>query len=426
MIASQTRSVTASSDLGRVALGLMFTLLIVSYAAVGRDVFFNRLQASNVDDPIGANLVYVRCLVAACCLGIVLCRNGLGAVLGSFPVGWLPFAIFALVSAAWSDDSKMSAREALQFTAFIWAVSCCILELGKERVFRLLSLLCACFLVMSACFALLLPSIGVHSGMEYVQFSHQGRWKGIFVHKNALGFWSAVCTAWFLMLLINQRVPIIIGGFVFGCSTLCLIFSGSSTALVVAIFMMMGFALLSLRRRVAVDVFYFVLVILVVACIVVFIDLWDRILELLGRDAGLSGRVDLWAIARNAVLEAPFLGQGFSSSGGAVFNGLAAQYLGAATLGAESSYLTLVLDTGLVGTVLFLLPVGLWVGDGLRRDLSQGARTFEVRAILLLALGTLLLGYTEATAFSATSSVGSLCLTSFLVLRWQSLAKPRR
>lgn len=419
MIASRSRPIAHPADLGRFAPSLLFALLIVSYAAIGRDVFFNRLQASNVDDPIGANLVYIRCLVAASCLWIVFVRKGLWALIGLLPVGWLPFAIFALASAAWSDDPKTTAREALQLVAFIWAVSCCLSELGKKAFFRLLWSLCGFFLVMSALIALTLPSIGVHSGTEFVQFSHSGRWKGVFVHKNALGFYAAVSTFWFVLLII-KRVPLIVGGFALICSSLCLIYAGSSTSIGVFCFLLFAYPILSLRHRVSCELFSAVLVILVVVSYVVFTYLFDAVLGLLGRDAGLSGRVDLWSISQNVIFDALFFGQGYSSNGGSVFNGLASQYLGAATLGAESSYLTLVLDTGLVGAMLFLFPVCKWVSGALRRDASCRSGAFESRALLLLALGALLLGYTEATAFSATNSVGALCMTSFVFLNWQA------
>ncbi|TXN20105.1 O-antigen ligase family protein [Methylobacterium sp. WL9] len=426
MIALQSRSTDSLPDLGRRIFGLLFVLLILSYAAIGRDVFFNRLQASNVDDPISANLVYIRCLVAACCLGAAFYLNGLGRLIGLFPVGLLPFAIFALISSAWSDDLKTSAREALQFTAFIWAVSCCVSALGKETLFGLLSLLCACFLVLSALVAILLPSIGVHTGTEVIQFSHAGRWKGIFVHKNTLGFWASVCSTWFLFLLINKRGSSVINGFVLACSTLCLIFSGSSTAIGTTFFMLIAYAVLSLRQRVSADLFGAILMVLMAASYVVFTYSLDGILGLFGRDAGLSGRVDLWFIAQDTIFDAPLLGQGFNAFGGSVFNGLASQYLGKMAAGVESSYLTLALDTGLVGTVLFLVPVCLWVYDGLRRDLPCEAGGLESRAFLLLALGTLVLAYTEATAFSVTSSVGCLCLTSFIFLRWQVQSEPNQ
>lgn len=408
--------VTDGSGSSKLILSCLFVILIVVYAGVGRDLFFNRLASAGADDPIGAYLVYVRCLVGFSCIVLVSLRRGSVGTYAMLPWIFLPFIALILLSASWVDDPKDVTRETIQFSVFITALFLCCHDLGSKTVFRLLCGLCAFAIVMSTIVAIFIPSIGRHSGFEIVQYSHAGRWKGIFSHKNSLGPWAAICLFLYAILLLNRAVPIMLGSIVVACSLSCLLFSESATSLIVALSMVFIYGILMTKRAVSTELFWSAATVLFIVGASLYFFVLDDLFVAFGRSSDLTGRTDLWSIAIDVFFEAPFLGQGYGLAGGKVFNELASGLVGSSTVGPESGYLVTVLETGIVGVLLFFVPLIYFLICGFRLYASGHDRHKNNQTALCIALGVFVLAYTEATALGPTSSVGSFCLSWFVVL----------
>ncbi|WP_170249387.1 O-antigen ligase family protein [Methylobacterium haplocladii] len=328
----------------------------------------------------------------------------------------MPFGLFILLSTMWVDDPKDVGREAIQFSVFIWALFCCCFELGSIKVFKLLCLLCGASIFLSTVVAILVPSLGRHSGLEIVQYSHAGRWKGIFTHKNTLGPWAAICLFLYTVLLLDRSVSIVLGFTVLACSALCLLLSESVTSIVMFIFMISFYLFLNLRRIATPELFLVMVTSVLIFAVLIPPFVSDDLFQIFGRSSDLTGRTDLWSVAIDVFYEAPFLGQGYGLAGGKIFNGLALALISASTTGPDSGYLITILETGIIGIVLLFTPIIYCISCGFRQCTLSFKRNNVTQAALCIALGVLVLAFTEGTAFGPTSSMGSLCLTWFVIL----------
>ena len=134
-----------------------------------------------------------------------------------------------------------------------------------------------------------------------------------------LGYWAALCLLLVQPKTIGSRVIIALATVLF---VIDIIMSGSGTSLItlilitLVIFWLRILSLFKPRTRVAINASVAVLMMLLLMLVVIFstpADLYLSVTESLGKDASLTGRTDLWAIARDAISERPFLGWGFDS-----------------------------------------------------------------------------------------------------------------
>lgn len=216
----------------------------------------------------------------------------------------LPFA-----STLWSVSPHITffASFALLGTAFI-ALYISLYFTSRE----LLDLLAWTIGICGACsvlFVVFIPSLGIGTG------DFQGQWQGIYSQKNALGRMMAIGFVVFLLLFKFVRPRrlryLLLAGFMF--VLVCL--SQSATSLVVCVALpiaLWGTKLVfvplrhPIRRRTTTSL---------AAIAVVWmasIHLGD-ILNLLGRDEGLTGRTTLWALVAGAIVQRPLLGYGYEA-----------------------------------------------------------------------------------------------------------------
>ena len=134
-----------------------------------------------------------------------------------------------------------------------------------------------------------------------------------------LGYWAALCLLLVQAKTLTARVFIALAVVLF---VLDIFMSGSGTSLItlilitLVIFWLRILAIFKPRTRVSINASAAVLMMLLLILVVIFstpADLYLSVTESLGKDASLTGRTDLWAIARDAIGERPFLGWGFDS-----------------------------------------------------------------------------------------------------------------
>lgn len=231
---------------------------------------------------------------------LFIARDGFQDVLRrAWPILLLP--ALAMLSALWSPDPMLTLRRAFAFAGTI-AFG---LSLGTAFRFRatlgVITLSLALVMVLSIALTLIDPTKAVHQSNDAIQAVHAGYWRGIFAHRNTLGFWSA---ATIIMILLTDEETFgrsLPGLFMTLCTVLaagtCLIASGSSAGLAIvslsAIFVFVLTATLRQPRRLQ------VMMILFWACIgmlmiLTFGELARFGLQLLGRDSDLSGRTEIW------------------------------------------------------------------------------------------------------------------------------------
>lgn len=225
----------------------------------------------------------------------------------------MPFLIALLIVTAasflWSLDPSLTERRSIA----VVATSLAGLYLAARYDWRtLLRLMGAVWLFMA------IVSIGaviVAPGFAIMNEIHPGAWKGLWWEKNTLGGHMAraafLCA--FLYILDRPWRPVW-GVAVFLCTAL-VIASTSKTAL---LGLMLGFGILFAgwisRKGAGITITcLWSGIVLSSAFAAIMIIEPGIILNLLGRDATLTGRTDIWAVLADAIADRPLLGYGYGA-----------------------------------------------------------------------------------------------------------------
>ena len=418
-IEANARVVASHHWLERSLLMFLLFMLYVAYGALGRDVFYNHLYYKfgvTVDDPIGAVLPYVRVLLCFATIGLVVFCTNLNWAVSKIPWLLAPFVILALVSAAWADDAKDTVRNAVMAISLWIALPMLVHRLGLKATMVVTMHVIAAVCIISFLLAILLPNIGRHSGLEAVQESHVGEWRGIFAHKNSLGPWAAWGSVFMFAFARLGGGFRLYWWFAGACALVCLVFCHSATSLVAFAFMWtlwFGFVLL---RRFPLST---VMIVAGVPALVIGVSIFmmqDDIFATLGRDSTFTGRTLIWALDWEYFTERPFFGGGFDTLGGPVFLArLVAMF--DQPLSPESAYFEMLLDLGIVGTILFFIPFFISIRNGfewMKHVADHDRACLEMLIITLFSV--LLIGFTEGQILLSTGFDGVISFTALFVL----------
>jgi exopolysaccharide production protein ExoQ len=222
-------------------------------------------------------------------------------------VPWLFVLVtYASCSAAWSQDPDLTFRRSI----ILFATTLFGIYFGsrfelKEQI-DLLAVTLLLILVASAALAIVSPRLGVESG------SLLGDWKGVFSQKNVLGRIAVMA----LITFAYWRPPfrfLRYFAIVFAVGILGMTRSG--TALVVVLMLA---ALVPLFRLLRTNPILLVPIGMVAmgfgaAAGALLLSHADIILALLGRNATLTGRTELWQACLNSIMKRPLLGYGFDA-----------------------------------------------------------------------------------------------------------------
>ncbi len=397
----------------------MFLLIYIAYGALGRDVFYNHMNSATaaLDDPIGRVLPYIR--VSACILSfmVITLSAGLTWTISKIPLMFMPFCVLALASSAWSDEPKQTLSNGLMVTAMWLALPPIIHRIGLAQAMRSSLILISAVVIISAALAIVVPSVGTHTGTEFVQIAHAGRWRGIFSHKNGLGPWAAygsiflfthskLCGGWAIYWWV-ARV----------CALMCLFFSGSATSLALAVFILgvwSGFMLLRQQKlSIVLTLAFFISLLSILA----FIFLQDFVFALLQRDSNLTGRTEIWGIANGFIEQRPWFGSGYQTLGGPDFLNQLLLFFLQPIPGPESGYYCLLMELGIFGMVFFFVP--FWVSIKNGAEWLKYVKLRDRAAIeffLTIQLATLVLAISESNALVSTGFDGVIAFTGMFAL----------
>ncbi len=296
-------------------------------------------------------------------------------------------ASFAIVSAAWSQDSLLSARRAIPFAlaaVFGLYLAC------RHSLRRQLALFEAAFLFLalgSALLAWAFPPLGLDAST-----GHLGDWQGVFTQKNACGRAMVFATAAVLAQgRLNARRAASLAIF-----TVVLGMSGSRGAWVIEALLLAVAACHALLARFArlTRLSLAALVLTAIATLAVLGKVYFPLLaNLLGRDPTLTGRTAIWAQVWIEILKRPWLGYGFSAfwrgTKGASFDVVVA--LKFVLFHAHNGYLEIWLELGAAGLLLFVLSYlrgwqQLWPLLSTRRPGGEfAASAWPVYVLVLIA-----------------------------------------
>jgi O-antigen ligase len=282
--------------------------------------------------------------------------NRVFRVVGRGPLPWL-MILWAAATILWSGSAEITLRRVIAILLTTLYVLVLYLRYPFQSFLHLLGMAFFIAIFSSLLMVAFKPDWGIMSSF------HQGAWEGVFVHKNSLGKVSVFALCFFTRLWSssrNRRERIFwTGAIVLGAITL--VGSRSVTALVVLGTMALGAVVLRVGRPWRKVWPVFLLIILLVGSGVLLWAAQNReiLVDALGRDASLTGRVPLWQVLIPMGLEKP-LGYGY----GAFWLGLKGpssevwHALGWAVPNAHSGFLELWLHLGWVGLVLGIILLG--------------------------------------------------------------------
>ncbi len=297
--------------------------------------------------------------------------------------------IFCLLSAVWSQYPAISFRFGVQLTATV-LIAIAMASTTSARAFSR-----ALFGVFSLA---MLTSI-LFGDVR----SDTGAWLGIYGSKNALAGEAAtyviVCTSQILdRTASNGHRLLAFLGLMIGAMLLLL--AQSTGALIVvppALFLLFSLLViyrLSVVQRLVAMTFAVLLVAMMALLVTIYADaLFALLLETTGKDVTLTGRTDLWRIARELIAERPIFGIGYQAfwvKGYAPAEVLWYNFAIESRSGFNfhNTYLSNAVEIGVLGVFLQVvvlygaaLATGLWA---LRTRLAEASLLFVLVAMIVM------------------------------------------
>jgi exopolysaccharide production protein ExoQ len=275
----------------------------------------------------------------------VVCRN--------WPLALL--LLLALLSALWSVAPGLTVRRAIALMMSVSLAYLIAIRFSPRDQIRLLAwVLCGCTLT-SLLVGLALPSLGRMPG--------DPAFRGVFVHKNVLGWLASFSVLLGLAALHDRSAARRRAGWIIlaigwaGTLLSASVTSFFAASLTVVMAYMAG--MISRRHGLARLCLGLALILGAAAFFVLLALSLVPLLETLGKDATLTGRIPLWKLIDPEIAARPMLGHGYGAfwSEG---NHAAWRIWGAAgweAPHAHNGYRDLMLGVGLVGTGLFAVMI---------------------------------------------------------------------
>ena len=257
------------------------------------------------------------------------------------------------ISMIWSVEPEISLRRGIAVAATTLFAIYVVARFDALSRLRLLGWCFGAMAVSSLLLVLALPSSGVH-GAE-----HAGAWRGIMSQKNAFGQVMVYGSAVFLVLAIadqaNRRLAI--GFLLFSMILAAMSTSVTSLIAMIVLFTVAGGVCFVFRfRALAVLAVYLSILVGAGLAVAMIVDP-GAVFGVLGRDATLTGRTDIWAPLMEKINERFWLGYGYNAfwhdPEGPAYE--IRKLLQWAVPSAHNGWAELWLDLGILGVGAFLL-----------------------------------------------------------------------
>ena len=361
---------TANGLSGLRAASMMLSICVLSqgFLPLGRFTGAEAVMDAGQGDP-WANVLQVFVLIVML-LGAATNMERVRTNLRTGLVQW-PIWSYCLISAAWSCSPGTTLRRSILLLAYFVFGHYAYATAGIGGTLRQLNRASWVMIVCSLVLFVAVPALGQDVG------SYQGALRGIFSQKNVTA-WSFQLALTYLgyRFYADRRIGL---GFMLGVPVIIvsIVLTRSTTELLACV-LLIGFWAWSAWYRAA---RLKLLPLWTAACVLaaVVFTLWglgDDAYGMLGKDPGLTGRDEIWAMARRAIAARPILGHGFQ--GFWLPDEREVQEIWAVVVWpaphAHNGLLELLIEVGDAGLVLYgLLVVNLivLVARGLARDSAE-------------------------------------------------------
>lgn len=300
---------------------------------------------------------------------------------------WL-LLILAVVSFGWSVAPLVTLKRAVGLVGTSILGFYLGMRFTRQELLQFLVYALALSAILSLGIVLLFPTLGITT----VDVGSGTGWRGVFLTKNDLGLVMAMSAIMSLLYVLDHRRYRLAGAAMTILSVSLLLLSTSKGALVILTTLLLFLPLTRLARwRFGLAIPALMLVITLSGGIGVWlVSNVDSLLSMLGRDATLTGRTQLWTVLWEMIQRRPFLGYGY----GGFWLGLQGyslevyQTIRWLPTHAHNGLLQLGLALGVVGVALFALSFFRNIGRALAlaRYKQAMASTFPLVFLVLLVL----------------------------------------
>lgn len=325
--------------------------------------------------------------------------------------------LVAVLSSLWSEDPWPTVRRSLSLLGSSALALYFVRRLGIKGFAHTFANTATLIAFLSVILIIFYPIIGV--------MPDDGAWRGLFIHKNGLGQFACVALLTLACVRDTSRGPRnSFRTFAFLLFLVLLIGSRSSSSEIISVVLAIvaAVALWSRAARSLKPAVFTLLAVSAASLIAIMSGFSvDDALALLGKDATLTGRTDLWAGLIDAVGERPLLGYGYQ----AFFtpNAGMARYVAMVDAPhAHNGYLGIALGLGVVG----LIALALALATGLAHAWRLFWYNHDRLAIwpFLVILYTILADFTE-DHFQQASVLWFLFVAAFLFASHAAWRCPR-
>jgi O-antigen ligase len=269
-----------------------------------------------------------------------------------------------LISVVWSTlpDSTLRRGVALIGTSLfgIYLAG----RFSSKEILRLLAWALGIAMLLSLLYILVLPDIG----RDFF-----GKWRGIYVHKNILGWTTALSTIVFTLLLMSRRGNIFAwAGLILSVGLLLPADSATSLVLVLIVVPLIFLYKWGLRGQPTLVIPFLAFLTFLGGAVAVWFLKGETALDALGKDPTLTGRTEIWAGVLEMISHRPWLGWGYVAFWPPGLDGWAAYIIIRNKMWlvphAHNGFLDIWLGLGLLGLAVFaaqalraLVRAAVWV-----------------------------------------------------------------
>jgi O-antigen ligase len=319
----------------------------------------------------------------------------------------------------WSVDPAVTSRRAFAVTGAA-AVGLLIAEnMTRARAWRSLTFAFGLMATGSLIMVIAFPHLGVHGDV------HAGSWRGLLAHKNPLGWLMAVAAIVLLTAayhgVVQRRMATLL-------TIICIVVlagASSATGWLALVVGLGSLALVAILQRAGrAWPFFFVATAIVCWSTVMHGEvLAATVLDLVGRDATLSGRTQIWTALEPSIRNRWLLGHGYQAfwtsaeaegaMRGAFYSSFVASH-------AHNGFVDLLLDLGVLGVALYATLLVKTIVALCKRATKGDAFASMLFSVVIT---TQFMGLSGATIFQANSIHWTLMTLAIAYASTSGMAK---
>lgn len=322
-------------------------------------------------------------LLTASMLSVVALLNGRTPQV--WPLGPWMFVSLTVISSFWSDNPGATFRYAVSAVVALFVAAQIASSLPYPLFIKLLDHTTRALVLACVLLAIIFPHIGLHNDL------HAGALRGIYVHKNGMGFMLILAL---VSLLANRwqggvgKTSLAAWGVLY---TTCLIWSESVGALALAVAALGIFGIVRWLSRE--DASHRGLIVVIISCFASIVAILavsgiSQIFELVGKDLTFTNRIYIWQGVIEAWRQHLWLGYGWANILGDRADAAAtiSQYAGYSVTSTHNGYLATALQLGIVGLAIMVLILGSLFFRILKLTLEAPTAYSTWMALMLLVL----------------------------------------